>query len=75
MCSSIKREVSTIFFVRMLLRIVHKLFLSSGELEIELEKVLMERSDFQETLLKTENLALSLEADKRHLQDDLKKVF
>jgi len=59
----------------MLLRIVHKLFLSSGELEIELEKVLMERSDFQETLLKTENLALSLEADKRHLQDDLKKVF
>ncbi|XP_026278331.2 rootletin isoform X2 [Frankliniella occidentalis] len=43
---------------------------AKGDIELELERVLMERADLQEALLKAENLSLSLEADKKRLQDD-----
>lgn len=45
-----------------------------GEVELELERVLLERSDVHESLAKAESLAASFEQDKRKLMEDLKKV-
>lgn len=45
-----------------------------GDLEIQLDRILSERTDAHESLLKKENLTANLEFDKKKLQDDLKKV-
>jgi hypothetical protein len=45
-----------------------------GDLELELERILLEKSDVQETLAKLEAVCSSLEQDKKRLQDEVKKV-
>ena len=45
-----------------------------GELELELERILLEKSDVQETLVKLETVCSSLEHDKKRLKDEIKKV-
>jgi len=45
-----------------------------GDLELELERILLEKSDVQETLAKLETVCSSLEQDKKKLQDEVKKV-
>jgi rootletin len=47
---------------------------STGDLELDLERVLLEKSDVQETLSKLETVCSSLDQDKRRLQDEVKKV-
>lgn len=44
------------------------------ENESELEKILGERADVHDSLMKKENVAATLELDKRKLLEDLKKV-
>ena len=46
-----------------------------GELELELECILLEKADGQETLVKLEMLCSSLEHDKKRLKDEIKKVI
>lgn len=46
----------------------------AGEVELELERVLLERSDVHESLSKTENLVASLEQDKKRMLDDARRV-
>lgn len=46
-----------------------------GELELELERILLEKSDVQETLVKLETVCSSLEHDKKRLKDEIKKVI
>jgi len=46
-----------------------------GELELELERVLLEKSDMQEALVKLETVCSSLEHDKKRLKDEIKKVI
>jgi predicted nuclease with TOPRIM domain len=50
------------------------LTVTTGELELELERVLLEKSDVQETLAKLETVGSSLEHDKKRLKDEIKKV-
>lgn len=45
-----------------------------GDLELELERILLEKSDVQEILMKVEAMCSNYEQDKQRLQDDLKKV-
>lgn len=45
-----------------------------AENEMELEKILGERADVHDSLMKKENIAATLELDRKKLQDDLKKV-
>jgi uncharacterized protein YaaN involved in tellurite resistance len=45
-----------------------------GELELELERILLEKSDVQEMLAKLETVCSSLEHDKKRLKDDIKMV-
>lgn len=42
---------------------------------MELERVLLEKSDVQETLVKLETVCSSLEHDKKRLKDEIKKVI
>lgn len=42
---------------------------------MELDRILGERADVHDTLMKKENVATNLESDKKRLQDDLKKVI
>lgn len=46
---------------------------SKCDYEMQLEKVLSEKSSAHDTLIKKENLTVSLELDKKKLQEDLKK--
>lgn len=50
------------------------LIVTIGDLELELERILLEKSDVQETLVKLETVCSSLEQDKKRLQDEVKKV-
>lgn len=45
-----------------------------GDLELELERILLEKSDVQEILMKVEAMCSNYEQDKQRLQEDLKKV-
>lgn len=45
-----------------------------GDLELELERVLLEKSDVQEILMKMEAMYSNHEEDKQRLQEELKKV-
>lgn len=45
-----------------------------GDLELELERVLLEKSDVQEVLMKLETVCNNHEQEKQRLQDELKKV-
>lgn len=45
-----------------------------GDLELELERVLLEKSDVQEILMKMEAMCSNHEEDKQRLQEELKKV-
>ncbi|XP_063909729.1 rootletin isoform X3 [Zophobas morio] len=47
---------------------------SKGEYEMELERILGERSNVHDSLMKKENIAANLESDKKKLLDDLKKL-
>lgn len=46
----------------------------AGELESELQKVLMERSEVHEALGKAEAQVISLEEDKKKLLEEVKNV-
>lgn len=46
-----------------------------GDLEIELERNVLERADLQDTLEKMDNAVQTLEQEKKSLQEDLKKVY
>jgi len=45
-----------------------------GNLELELERILLEKSDVQEILIKMEAMCSNYEQDKQRLQEELKKV-
>ncbi|XP_039750865.1 rootletin [Pararge aegeria] len=45
-----------------------------SELEIELERTLIERGDFQDLVEKLQNVVRNLESDKKKLQDDVKNL-
>lgn len=45
-----------------------------GDLELELERILLEKSDIQEILMKMEAMCSNHEQDKQRLQEELKKV-
>ena len=45
-----------------------------GDLELELERILLEKSDVQEILIKMEGMCSNHEQDKQRLQEELKKV-
>lgn len=45
-----------------------------GDVELELEHVLLEKSDIKEVLLKLESVCSNHEQDKQRLQEELKKV-
>lgn len=47
---------------------------SKGDLELELERVLLEKSDVQEVLMKLETVCSNHEQEKQRLQEELKKV-
>jgi septation ring formation regulator EzrA len=47
---------------------------TTGDLELELERILLEKSDVQEALSKLETVCSSVDQDKRRLQDEIKKV-
>lgn len=44
------------------------------EYEIQLDKIVGERTDVHDSLVKKETIASNLELDKKKLQEDLKKV-
>lgn len=46
-----------------------------GDLELELERILLEKSDVQEILMKIEAMCSNHEQDKHRLQEELKKVM
>lgn len=46
-----------------------------GDLELELERILLEKSDVQEILIKLEAMCSNHEQDKQKLQEELKKVI
>lgn len=46
----------------------------SVEYEIQLDKILGERTDVHDSLVKKETIASNLELDKKKLQEDLRKV-
>lgn len=46
----------------------------SGDLELELERVLLEKSDMQEVLMKLETVCSNHEQEKQRLEEELKKV-
>lgn len=46
----------------------------SGDLELELERILLEKSDVQEILIKLEAMCSNHEHDKHKLQEELKRV-
>lgn len=46
-----------------------------GDLELELERILLEKSDIQEILIKLEAICSNHEQDKQKLQEELKKVI
>lgn len=46
-----------------------------GDLELELERILLEKSDVQEILIKMETMCSNYEQDKQRLQEELKKVM
>lgn len=46
-----------------------------GDLELELERILLEKSDVQEILMKMEAMCSNHEQDKQRLQEELKKVM
>lgn len=48
---------------------------NSGDLELELERILLEKSDVQEILIKLEAMCSNHEQDKQKLQEELKKVI
>jgi hypothetical protein len=50
------------------------LTVTTGDVELELERILLEKSDVQETLTKLETVCSRLEQDKKRLQDEVKKV-
>ena len=43
-------------------------------MELELEQILLEKSDVQEMLAKMESVCINHEEDKARLQDEIKKV-
>lgn len=45
-----------------------------GDLELELERILLEKSDVQEILMKMEAMCSNHEQDKQRVQEELKKV-
>lgn len=45
------------------------------EYEIQLDRILGERTDVHDSLIKKETIASNLEHDKKKLQDDLKRVI
>jgi hypothetical protein len=47
---------------------------TTGDLELDLERILLEKSDVQETLSKLEMVCSGLDQDKKRLQDEVKKV-
>ena len=50
------------------------IFTDLGDLEIELERTLMERSDLQDLVEKLEAAVRNLESDKKKLHEDVKYV-
>lgn len=50
-----------------------KLF-DTGEVELELERVLLERSDVHDSMAKAESATAALENDKKRLMDDVRRV-
>ncbi|XP_043473527.1 rootletin isoform X3 [Leptopilina heterotoma] len=47
---------------------------SKGDVELELEQILLEKSDIQEMLSKMESICVNHEEDKARLQDEIKKL-
>lgn len=47
---------------------------SIDDLELELKRILLEKSDMQDILMKIEAACFSHEQDKQKLQEELKKV-
>lgn len=45
-----------------------------GDVELELEQILLEKSDIQEMLSKMESICINHEEDKARLHDEIKKV-
>ncbi|KAF6213862.1 hypothetical protein GE061_011587 [Apolygus lucorum] len=45
-----------------------------GDIELELEQVLLEKSDMHEALAKAESMGSSLEGEKKKLQDEIKRL-
>lgn len=61
-------------FVREIIRVRVTRKLILGDLELELERVLLEKSDVQDMLMKMEAICSNHEQDKQRLQEELKKV-
>lgn len=69
-------HVLTNIYIYIFNKLLYQCYMNnSGDLELELERILLEKSDVQEILIKLEAMCSNHEQDKQKLQEELKKVI